>query len=361
MEFVAGKGRRFVGRIYRLRVAGAVLGFPCVGSAFMQQHRGVVLWVLLALYCFAWPPIARRAALAAEVPYRGERLNLMIDAAFGGLWVVAMRFNILPSVLVIAMLSMGNIAAGGPRLFVRGIAAHALGIAVGALLIGVALDPVSTLPTLIGCVPMLLLYPLALGWATYRMSQKLAQRTRELELLSRTDGLTGLHNRRHWEGLLADEFERCRTVGYASCLLLMDLDHFKRVNDTFGHPAGDAVLQAFADMLRAQFRGSDMIGRYGGEEFGVVLTGATLAEGEAIAERFLRHVRETSAGPNARCPCTVSAGIVQCTADLPDYHSWLLAADQCLYDAKVRGRDRLVVGGNARHNETDTSDFEMGH
>ena len=122
----AGQGKRFVERIYRLRIAGLALGFFCVASVFLQQHRGYVLWALLLFHGFVWPHVARRAALACEVPYRGERLNLMADAMFGGFWVVAMQFNVLPSVLILAMLSMDNIAAGGLKLFARGVIAHLL-------------------------------------------------------------------------------------------------------------------------------------------------------------------------------------------------------------------------------------------
>jgi diguanylate cyclase len=343
----AGKGKRFVERTYRLRIIGLGLGFLCVASVLLGQQRGIALWSLAVFHGFIWPHVARRAALACVVPYHGERLNLMVDAVFGGFWIVAMQFNVLPSVLILVMLSMDDIAAGGVRLFARGIGAHAVGIAIGALLLGITFTPMSSMATIIACLPLLIIYPIALGWAMYRMSQKLAARTREFEHLSRTDGLTRLWNRRHWEGQLAVEFERCRANGYASCLLLIDLDHFKRINDTLGHPAGDAVLVAFADLLRRHFRAGDSIGRYGGEEFGVVLPGATLRETQAIATELLVRVREQAREPDASCPCTISAGIAQLTPDMPDYHTWLLDADRSLYQAKAQGRDRIVVAGIA--------------
>jgi diguanylate cyclase len=152
---------------------------------------------------------------------------------------------LLPSVLILVMLSMDNIAAGGVRLFARGIGAHVAGVAVGALVLGITFTPMSTMTTIVASLPLPVIYPIALGWAMYRISQKLAARTREFEHLSRTDGLTRLWNRRHWEGQLAVEFERCRANAYASCLLLIDLDHFKRINDTLGHPAGDVVVMQF--------------------------------------------------------------------------------------------------------------------
>jgi len=340
---VAGKGKRFVERVYRLRIVGLGLGFFCVASVFAQQHRGLVLWALLAFHGFVWPHIARRAALAGEVPYQGERVNLMIDAAFGGFWVAAMRFNVLPCVLILVMLSMDNIAAGGVKLFLRGAVAHAAGVAAGVLVLGFAFEPMSLMPTILACLPFLVIYPIALGWATYRISRKLAEQTRTLARLSRIDGLTGILNRRTWEDVLADEFERSRTSGYASSLLLVDLDHFKVVNDTRGHPAGDAALLAFADILREHFRECDRIGRYGGEEFGIVLPGATLTQARTAAERLVVTVRERALCEDAACPCTISVGVAQSDLAMRDYSAWLKKADASLYDAKVAGRDRVVV------------------
>lgn len=350
---MAGKGKRFVERIYRLRIAGLGLGFFCVASVFAQQDRGAVWWALLVFHGFIWPHVARRAALACEVPYRGERVNLMIDSALGGLWVIAMRLNVLPSVLILVMLSMDNIAAGGVRLFARGIVAHGVGAIAGVLLVGFAFEPMSQMPTVLACLPFLIIYPLALGWSTYRISQKLIEQTRTLERLSRIDGLTGLLNRRSWETLLVEEFARCQASRYASSLLLVDLDHFKRINDTLGHPAGDAVLQAFAKVLREHFRDTDSIGRYGGEEFGIVLPGATQTEALAIAERLVATVRAKTLESDTACPCTISVGVAQCDESMPTYAAWLQKADASLYAAKLGGRDRAMAA-EERNNASST-------
>ena len=310
---------------------------------FAQQQRGVALWALLVFHGFIWPHVARRAALAWEVPYRGERANLMVDALLGGFWVAAMRLNVLPCVVILVMLSMDNIAAGGLRLFLRGAFAHGVGYAVGVLLLGFAFEPMSSMATILACLPFFVIYPLALGWSTYRISQQLAQQTRTLERLSRTDGLTGLLNRRTWEGVLAQEFQRRSQSAYASSLILVDLDHFKRVNDTRGHPAGDAALVAFSQMLCEHFREDAQIGRYGGEEFGIVLPGVTLPEACALAGRLVATVREAALRDDAVCPCTISVGVAQCDPSMRDYTAWLQRADASLYDAKLSGRDRVVV------------------
>src|SRR6185437_5618904 len=137
------------------RVIGLGFGFFCVASVFYQLHTSPWLWALLVFHGFFWPHLAYRAALAWPVPYRGERFNLMVDSVLGGLWVVAMRFNLLPCVLILTMLSMDNIAAGGMRLFLRGLVAHLFGFAIGALTLGVTFEPQSQMPTLIACMPFL--------------------------------------------------------------------------------------------------------------------------------------------------------------------------------------------------------------
>jgi diguanylate cyclase len=341
----AGKGKRFAGRVYRLRMIGLGIGFFCVASVFYQLHASLWLWALLVFHGFIWPHVAYRAALTWQIPYRGERCNLMIDSIFGGLWVVAMRFNLLPCVLILAMLSMDNIAAGGMRFFLRGVVAHFSGFAIGVLTLGLTFEPQSQMPTVIACVPFLVLYPLALGWSTYRMSQKLALHARESERLSRTDGLTGLWNRRHWEDLLAIEFERCRAGGASCCLLLLDLDHFKRVNDTEGHAAGDAALRSFAHFLQMTLRPGDIVGRYGGEEFAVILPGLKLADAQPMVELLLLDLRLRTGNPDRALRCTASAGLTCYRPGMTDFTAWMMETDRCLYAAKAKGRDCVFVSG----------------
>jgi diguanylate cyclase len=341
MKYARGSGKRFVERIYRLRVVGLALGFFCIASVFAEQDRGLFLWALLIFHGFLWPHIARRTAHIRRAPFRGEQANLLIDAAFGGFWIVAMRFNVLPSVLILTMLSMGNIAAGGLRLFFFGVASHAIGLLVGLLTMGYAFAPTSQMSTILACLPFLVVYPLALGWSTFQISQKLAEKTRELEFLSCTDGLTGLLNRRTWENRLADAFQQCKTTPSTASLLLVDIDHFKRINDMHGHLAGDAILRNHASLLRSHFCDSDMIGRYGGEEFGVVLQSATLETAKNAAERFVIAVRKNMNGATHAFPYTISIGVAEYDATMTSHLSWLQKADASLYTAKHAGRDRV--------------------
>lgn len=351
---IAGRGKRFVRRLYRLRAIGLGIGFFCVAGVFYQHTLSTPLWLwaLLIFHGFVWPHVARVLALSRPVPYRAEHTNLLIDAAFGGFWVAAMQFNLLPSVVVLAMMSMNNIGAAGVRLFLQGLLASLAGGLVGVAVLGFHWAPATDTFNVITSLPMLILYPIALGKVTYDLAQKLAQRSREMEHLSRHDGLTGLLNRRAWEQRLAEIHTHCMRTGQPACLVLMDLDHFKRINDTLGHAAGDAALGRFAGLLRQRLRDVDAVGRYGGEEFGAVLVNTASVAGQDTMHRLLMDLRARVAQAESQmqaghamalAECTVSMGLVPFSAAFDTPQSWLQQADRALYRAKRGGRDGMVV------------------
>jgi diguanylate cyclase (GGDEF)-like protein len=159
-----------------------------------------------------------------------------------------------------------------------------------------------------------------------------------------TDALTGLHTRRFFEESLRVEVERARRHGSGFGVLLFDIDHFKRVNDTYGHPGGDRVLVEVARRLRGACRAGDVVARYGGEEFGILLPGARQGDMARIAE----HVRHAVAGTpiavdhRTMLPVTVSGGSATWPLDGAAGGDVVLAADRALYEAKNAGRNRIV-------------------
>jgi diguanylate cyclase (GGDEF)-like protein len=167
----------------------------------------------------------------------------------------------------------------------------------------------------------------------------------QLETLSRTDNLTGLNNRGHWEERLAEEFRRYQRTHSAVCSLIMfDIDHFKRVNDTYGHPAGDEVIRVTAQILRESVRATDLTGRYGGEEFGVVLIDTPSQGAEILAERLRGKIEALTVhfdGQEIRF--TISLGIAQVSDRTENHTHWIECADQALYQAKNGGRNRSEV------------------
>jgi len=171
-------------------------------------------------------------------------------------------------------------------------------------------------------------------------------RERDLLRLAMVDGLTGALNRRALMERMQAELAFARRSGLACAVLLADLDHFKRINDEHGHAAGDEVLRHFAALARALLRREDVLGRYGGEEFALLLPGTT-ADGALALARRLREalaVHPASAGAAGELHYTASVGIAQWHAGSAAGVEELLAeADRALYAAKRAGRDRAAV------------------
>ena len=164
--------------------------------------------------------------------------------------------------------------------------------------------------------------------------------------LAVTDPLTGLHNRRYMSGQLTALVRRATHGGEPVSALLVDIDHFKRINDSFGHAVGDEVLQEFAIRLATNVRAIDLACRYGGEEFVVIMPDTALGEAEAIAERLRRHVAGSPfhvAGVDDPLSVTISVGVAA-TLDAADTAQDLLKrADDAVYDAKAKGRNLVIA------------------
>ena len=168
---------------------------------------------------------------------------------------------------------------------------------------------------------------------------------RQLEIASNTDPMTGVANRRHFEPRLADELSRARRHRQPLALLMLDIDHFKRVNDQYGHPAGDDVIRSLAQQCIAAARQIDVVARLGGEEFAILLPGANLDQAVQVAERLRALVGNVEVdGPDGQTiRYTVSVGAAQLSdADL-DHQQLIARADAALYDAKYGGRNRVCA------------------
>ncbi|SEM16359.1 diguanylate cyclase (GGDEF) domain-containing protein [Halomonas daqiaonensis] len=202
---------------------------------------------------------------------------------------------------------------------------------------------------------LLLLLLLAVG-AVMLMLLHLYRQRETMRLQSRTDELTGLSNRRWLREMAEQAFDRWRRHGAPLSLILLDLDHFKRINDDFGHPLGDAVLVAFARALEREVRRIDTVARMGGEEFAILMPDSDMAGAQHLAERILRATRAMPLpGPAADRRLTVSIGVVE-VADETGFDRLYSRADQLLYQAKKSGRDRVVSDHDAE--DTEWQDHE---
>ena len=174
------------------------------------------------------------------------------------------------------------------------------------------------------------------------LQDELRWKNRTLTEISSRDALTGVFNRGRFDVVLDEEVSRARRYGKPLSLVLIDIDHFKRVNDLHGHPAGDEVLRVVARIIAAGVRDCDTVARYGGEEFGVVLPEQGMAGVLATAERLRENVEVNEVQWNGVViPVTVSIGVASWGTSMTDPLDLLAAADRCLYCAKNQGRNTV--------------------
>ena len=221
------------------------------------------------------------------------------------------------------------------------------GVAAGGIAAGLAtgfeLQPVTSMAVMIACLPMLLIHSIAVSQASYRLVRKVKRQNRQLDELSRRDTLTGLDSRRHWQERASALLEQCAATGDPATLLMIDIDHFKAINDRHGHAAGDDVLRATADVIRHSIRGQDDAGRLGGDEFAVVLRHTDVEAAATVARRIREGVEALRVQSAPGLLPTVSLGLAQAMAPQEGLRAWMEAADRALYRAKSAGRNRLAV------------------
>lgn len=184
-----------------------------------------------------------------------------------------------------------------------------------------------------------------------RMVSRLRDGREELQKLSITDGLTGLYNRRHLMETLTTELGRARELEYPVSVLMIDVDHFKRYNDSEGHLAGDSLLMLVTSAFKGAIRDDDYAARYGGDEFLLILKGISQEEAVPIAERLQRHVAQARAagGPGS---VTVSVGIASFPTHGKTPEAMIASADAALYEAKKGGRNRIALASRRSGSRT---------
>ena len=324
---------RFVSRIFRMRLLGLGAGCVAVGGVLYEQHAAWYWWALLIFDGYVWPFLAR---CHSRDPLQAERRNLLLDSMAGGLWIAVMQLNLLVSVLLAVMLSADKVGVGGWRFLARTATGQLIAFVTTWTLLGFPFQPETSMLTILLSIPFMTAYPLALSTVAYALGRKVARQNKYLERLSRLDPLTGLPNRRQWDEAASSEFIRALRNDRDAALLVLDIDHFKQINDEFGHPVGDLVLKQLAGALQASVREVDTPGRFGGDEFGVVLTEATPEQAFEIAERIRANIC------SATVKFTVSIGIAAIDSRLENAGEWIRCADQALYLAKRDGRNRIA-------------------
>ncbi|HSR95148.1 MAG TPA: diguanylate cyclase [Solirubrobacterales bacterium] len=290
-------------------------------------------------------PVYRDGAPTATVAQRRAALTGFAVGAFHVPDLTAAATSALPNDVAVQLVEGGRSVAG-PQLPRGEAAATPLRIADRSWLL-VVRDPNGpdvSLPLLIavfGISMAALLGALVLIWSRN-------ERMQELTLQAGQDPLTGLKNRRRFEEDVRTEIARSRRDGSEGALLMLDLDNFKQVNDTLGHPVGDRVIAGIGGVLRARMRQTDVVARLGGDEFAIVLPRCSVAEARSVGTEIATAIREHAPNEEAVPPITVSVGIAMFGSDAgSDLEALEEEADAALYEAKRAGRDALRVAGES--------------
>jgi diguanylate cyclase len=335
------------------RVRALAYGYAALflGLFFWQQGFPAWAWGLMGLQLFVYPFLMYQRALRQPNSQQAELHNLVVDAGLWGAWCAAFGFPLWISYTLFITSAMNNAFSRG----LYGLRDAALAYLAGAMVVWLWMAPrwaEPESPWVIGlCVVGVSTYLLSIARIAHirtgllRQAREALKRSEEgWRLQANQDALTGLFNRRYFDDTLTREMARAQREGTPISLMVLDVDHFKRINDTHGHETGDEVLRLLGQFIGQSARQGDVACRLGGEEFCVLYTGMTLAKAceraEQLRQRLAEHPIPTASGTLS---VTASIGLAQYPTDAGSGPSLMSAADQALYAAKRAGRDRVML------------------
>lgn len=328
--------------VYPLRILGMGLGLWVTSSVLYQTGELARFGWLSVLTMVLWPHLAYLHARTSRDPYRAEIRNLLIDSAIVGLWIPLMHFNLLPCVVLAMVTTHDKFSTGIKRLWL-----YSLPGMVGMALLGTWLlrpEPIweSSLSVIIATLPVIALHSLAVGFASYQLIRTVARQNLELKALRQRDAQTGLFARAHWQEQAQAVLEGARASDRPAWLLMIDIDHFKPINDVHGHTVGDEAIRVVGEAIRESVRDGDCAGRYGGDEFAVVCADTDEAHAQTIAQRIRERISALRLAEVPELRLTSSIGMAQATRHHLTLRDWLNEADEALYRAKSDGRNQVA-------------------
>ena len=339
--------------------------FAAIAFHAWDRGHGGAFWTLVALHLLAYPHIVFFVAMRSARSQDVEVNNLTLDCMLFGVLMSALQFPLWITFSVYIASTLNITISRGLHGLIRSQLAFASGAAIGVCLFGWHPSPQTGWPATWLCVLGNAGYLSAIGVVAFDRNQQLrrtreALRASELAIQERLseiqalrdrlqeqavrDPLTGLHNRRYLEEAFRTEAARCQRDALRLTLVMIDIDHFKKVNDTYGHLAGDQVLIALASLLRSEVRATDAACRYGGEEFVLLLPGMDARTAWARADQWRDSFSQLAVRhDDLVLRATLSMGMATYPDSGDSLGDLMRCADLALYRAKRSGRNRTVI------------------
>ena len=350
---------------YRLRTGSFAIMFASIVLLGWERTFSTALWTWLALHLLLYPHLAYWRARRSAQSQRVEGQNLLLDSLLFGGSMALLGFPLWIAFTVYLASTLNNTISYGFRGWLASQLAYLAGTVLAVLVFGWQLSPETGWPATLLCVLGNTVYMTSIGLTAFRRNRQLRQTREALRLSEQTltqqisevqalqaqlqdqathDPLTGLYNRRFLDTIAAREIARCRRESQNLAVMMIDIDHFKAVNDSYGHSGGDEVLKGLAALLQQGVRAADVPCRFGGEEFLLLLPGmppeTALMRAEQWRAAFAERVVEVDGLP---VRATLSAGLAIYPDDGETLAQLTHCADLALYRAKAEGRNRVLA------------------
>ncbi|MBD1550380.1 MASE2 domain-containing protein [Pseudomonas typographi] len=327
-------GISFAKRIIGPRALGCALSFIYIAVVAHEQGVPTWVWGWMLLNGFAWPWLAHTLSQRAVKPYRAELRNFLLDSVFAGGWIVVMQFNLLPSALLLSMVTMNNVAAGGLGFMLRGLLANATGVLVMGALVGLQVHWQTSANVVIASVPMLVIYPFSVGWTSYILAVRLFEQRKAFDIINSYDENTRLHSFNRWMGELAADYQRCRRSNGHSTLAVIYIDNLASLHRRHGYWVAQAVTGRLGHIILAEARNLDVIGSNSADGFFVLFP----TQRERAAAQCLARISEQFGhfgSTAAELPSlSISMGVAEYNYQQHDERDWFDAAQQALEMAR---------------------------
>ncbi|MEL0167398.1 MAG: diguanylate cyclase [Pseudomonadaceae bacterium] len=363
---------------YRNRTASFALLFAAIGVHFAAFGHGWLPWTLLVIQFLIYPHLMYLRASRASTPLASELNSLLCDCFLFGIWISWLGFPLWITYTMVTGVTINLMVFRGPKGLLQAAVALSAGMALSLLFHKPHLAVYTNWPSSLLCIIGLSVYLMMVGNVAFTRNDRiretrnqlhqsqdalqqanlaLQQQLEENKLLQQKlrdladrDPLTDTYNRRYFDVTIARELGFCQRHGQPLALILIDIDHFKSVNDDYGHQAGDQLLIALATLLGKHSRASDIVCRFGGEEFLVALPNTDCATAQARAEEYRNAFAATSIQwQEQTVGTTISLGVACYPVHAGDAEGLLQCADIALYRAKKSGRNRVVTYQNEQH------------